>query len=94
MRGILDPGIPRPPRIDPQRRSQWRARTTTILDLGAKGDRHDSGARHTLEDRAIVVQLQRKPKTASVIRLRKRDSESSRTSHVRLRAGRMTIFQA
>jgi putative DNA primase/helicase len=29
----------------------------------------------TLEDRAIVVQLQRKPKSASVDRLRKRDSE-------------------
>src|SRR5258708_3702871 len=29
----------------------------------------------TLEDRAIVVQLQRKPKAATVARLRKRDSE-------------------
>src|SRR5262249_25347960 len=29
----------------------------------------------TLEDRAIVVQLQRKPKAAKVARLRKRDSE-------------------
>jgi putative DNA primase/helicase len=29
----------------------------------------------TLEDRAIVVQLQRKPKTAAVARLRKRDSD-------------------
>jgi hypothetical protein len=29
----------------------------------------------TLEDRAIVVQLQRKPRAASVARLRKRDSE-------------------
>ena len=33
----------------------------------------------TLEDRAIVVQLQRKPKTASVVRLRKRDSEKFAT---------------
>ena len=49
----------------PRRFSTWAPKA--IATIRALAD--------TLEDRAIVVQLQRKPKTASVVRLRKRDSE-------------------
>jgi putative DNA primase/helicase len=49
----------------PRRFSTWAPKA--IATIRALAD--------TLEDRAIVVQLQRKPKAASVARLRKRDSE-------------------
>jgi 5S rRNA maturation endonuclease (ribonuclease M5) len=49
----------------PRRFSTWAPKA--IATIRALAD--------TLEDRAIVVQLQRKPKAASVVRLRKRDSD-------------------
>jgi putative DNA primase/helicase len=49
----------------PRRFSTWAPKA--IATIRALAD--------TLEDRAIVVQLQRKPKAASVARLRKRDSD-------------------
>jgi putative DNA primase/helicase len=49
----------------PRRFSTWAPKA--IATIRALAD--------TLEDRAIVVQLQRKPRAASVARLRKRDSE-------------------
>jgi Protein of unknown function (DUF3631) len=76
MRGILDSGhtkaaasVVRNVEINgehkPQRFSTWAGKA--IATIGAVAD--------TLEDRSIVVRLQRKPKTAKVVRLRRRDSE-------------------
>jgi hypothetical protein len=76
MRGILNSGhtktaahVIRNVEINgehkPRRFSTWAPKA--IATIRALAD--------TLEDRAIVVQLQRKPKAASVVRLRKRDSE-------------------
>jgi putative DNA primase/helicase len=76
MRGILDSGhtktaahVIRNVEINgehkPRRFSTWAPKA--IATIRALAD--------TLEDRAIVVQLQRKPKTASVVRLRKRDND-------------------
>jgi putative DNA primase/helicase len=76
MRGILNSGhtktaahVIRNVEINgehkPRRFSTWAPKA--IATIRALAD--------TLEDRAIVVQLQRKPKAASVTRLRKRDSE-------------------
>jgi putative DNA primase/helicase len=53
----------------PRRFSTWAPKA--IATIRALAD--------TLEDRAIVVQLQRKPKEASVVRLRKRDSDEFST---------------
>jgi putative DNA primase/helicase len=76
MRGILDSGhtkaaahVIRNVEVNgehkPRRFSTWAPKAiATIRSLA-----------DTLEDRAIVVQLQRKPKAASVARLRKRDSD-------------------
>jgi putative DNA primase/helicase len=76
MRGILNSGHTRAAahvirnvevngEHKPRRFSTWAPKAiATIRELA-----------DTLEDRAIVVQLQRKPKAASVARLRKRDSE-------------------
>src|SRR5262249_3953262 len=80
MRGILNSGhtktaahVIRNVEINgehkPRRFSTWAPKAiATIRSLA-----------DTLEDRAIVVQLQRKPKAASVARLRKRDSEQFAT---------------
>jgi hypothetical protein len=76
MRGILNSGHTRTAahvirnvevngEHKPRRFSTWAPKA--IATIRALAD--------TLEDRAIVVQLHRKPKTASVVRLRKRDSE-------------------
>jgi putative DNA primase/helicase len=76
MRGILDSGhtktaahVIRNVEVNgehkPRRFSTWAPKA--IATIRALAD--------TLEDRAIVVQLQRKPKGASVVRLRKRDSD-------------------
>jgi putative DNA primase/helicase len=76
MRGILDAGHTkvsantiRNVEINgehkPRRFSTWAAKA--IASIGELAD--------TLEDRAIMVQLQRKPKSANVARLRKRDSD-------------------
>jgi putative DNA primase/helicase len=76
MRGILDSGhtkaaasVVRNVEINgehkPQRFSTWAPKA--IATIGALAD--------TLEDRSIVVRLQRKPKTAKVARLRRCDSE-------------------
>ena len=43
--------------------------------MSAKGDRHHQGACRTLEDRSIIITLQRKPRKADVKRLRRRDTE-------------------
>ena len=71
LRGILKlrPCQSRRPR-DPQRQSQ----AAPVLDLGAEGDRHDRTLADTLEDRAVVVRLQRKPPGATVERLGRRDN--------------------
>ena len=45
--------------------------------MGTEGHCHDLA--DTLEDRSIIITLQRKPKTAAVERLRKRDSEEFAT---------------
>jgi putative DNA primase/helicase len=76
MRGILDSGHTRAAahvirnvevsgEHKPRRFSTWAPKA--IATIRALAD--------TLEDRAVMVQLQRKPKTASVARLRRRDSD-------------------
>ena len=47
----------------------------TLLDLGCEAIATIKDLADTLEDRAIAVQLQRKPKTAKVARPRNRDNE-------------------
>jgi putative DNA primase/helicase len=80
MRGILNSGhtkaaahVIRNVEINgehkPRRFSTWAPKA--IATIGALAD--------TLEDRAVVVQLQRKSKTAKVARLRKRDCEDFAT---------------
>jgi hypothetical protein len=56
--------------------------------LGSQGNSNHSGSPDTLEDRSIVVQLQRKPKAAKVARLRKRDCQEFAT--LRRKASRWT----
>jgi putative DNA primase/helicase len=76
MRGILDSGHTKPAayvirnvEVDGQFRakrfSTWAPKA--IATIGSLKD--------TLEDRSIIIALQRKPKTAEVTRLRKRDNE-------------------
>jgi hypothetical protein len=89
MRGILNSGhtriaanVIRNVEINgehkPKRFSVWAAKAiATIRDLA-----------DTLEDRSIVVQLQRKPKAAKVARLRKRDCQEFAT--LRRKASRWT----
>ncbi len=60
----------------PRRFSTWAPKA--IATIRALAD--------TLEDRSIVVQLQRKPRAASVIRLRRRDNDEF--AHLRSRAAR------
>jgi len=76
MRGILNSGHTRTAahvirnvevngEHKPRRFSTWAPKAiATIRSLA-----------DTLEDRAVVIQLQRKPKTANVVRLRKRDND-------------------
>jgi hypothetical protein len=81
MRGILDSGhtkvaahVIRNVEVNgehkPRRFSTWAPKA--IATIRALAD--------TLEDRSIVVQLQRKPKAATVARLRKRDSDEFASS--------------
>jgi putative DNA primase/helicase len=76
MRGILDSGhtkatayVHRTVEINgehkPRRFSTWAPKA--IATIGSLKD--------TLEDRSIIIRLQRKPKTAEVVRLRKRDND-------------------
>jgi putative DNA primase/helicase len=87
MRGILDSGHTRAAAYvirnveingehKPRRFSTWAPKA--IATIRSVAD--------TLEDRAILVQLQRKPPTAPVVRLRKRDSQEFAT--LRARAAR------
>jgi hypothetical protein len=76
MRGVLDSGHTKPSAYvirnveisgehKPRRFSTWAPKAIATI----------RGLADTLEDRSIVVQLQRKPKAAKVARLRKRDSD-------------------
>ena len=64
----------------PRRFSTWAPKA--IATIRALAD--------TLEDRAVIVTLQRKARTAKVERLRKRDSEDSRSCGGRRPDGRPT----
>ena len=66
---------------EPRRFSTWAPKA--IATIGGLAD--------TLEDRAVVVPLQRKPKSAKVTRLRRRDSDDFVTCAAVRRGGRPTI---